>query len=243
MSEAAVQEAAATAVAGDGVDGGGVDEGAIAGFPFEQLQETPPPPRDAPSRILAAAQAEAQAIRAQAHSEGRAEGHADGLAETTAAALALGEALKGVHELREQLAADMEQDAVELALALAAKILAGALEVEPERVVDVVRGALRRVSDRRQIVVLVDPADLEVVGGAVGELQAQAGGIELCDVQADRRVGRGGAVVRTAEGEIDATVQTQLDRARAVMTEALPGATAPNAAVPGAKSLDGETPA
>jgi flagellar assembly protein FliH len=188
-----------------------------AGFPLQQLEPSPPPPRDAPSRILAEAHAEAQAIRAQAHAEGRAQGHADGLAETTAAALALGEALKGVHELREQLAADMERDAVELALALAAKILAGALELEPERVVDVVRGALRRVADRRQIVVLVDPSDLEVVTGAVGELQAQAGGIELCEVQADRRVGRGGAVVRTTEGEIDATVSTQMERARELL--------------------------
>ena len=30
------------------------------------------------------------------------------------------------------------------------------------------------------------------------------GGIESCDVQAERRVSRGGAVVRTAEGEVDA---------------------------------------
>jgi len=205
---------------------------APAGFPFEQLEPSPPPPRDTPSRILAEARAEAQAIRAQAHAEGRAQGHADGVAETTAAALALGEALRGVHELREQLAGEMERDAVELALALAAKILAGTLEVEPERVLDVVRGALRRVADRRQIVVLADPSDLEVLSGAVGELQAQAGGIELCEVQSDRRVGRGGAVVRTAEGEIDATVQTQLDRARAIMLEALSGEALPGEAPP-----------
>jgi flagellar assembly protein FliH len=210
---------------------------APAGFPFEQLEPSPPPPRDTPSRVLAEARAEAQAIRAQAHAEGRAQGHADGVAETTAAALALGEALRGVHELREQLAGEMERDAVQLALALAAKILAGTLEIEPERVLDVVRGALRRVADRRQIVVLVDPQDLEVVSSAINDRskigqQAQAGGIELCEVQSDRRVGRGGAVVRTAEGEIDATVQTQLERARTVMLEALPGEAPPSEAPP-----------
>ena len=218
------QSAAATADSNQSAAAVGDSSTPLAGFSFEQLEPSTPPPRDTPSRVLAAAHAEAHAIRAQAHAEGRAEGLSDGLAETTAAALALGEALKGVHELREQLANDMERDAVELALALAAKVLAGALDVQPERVIDVVRGALRRVSDRRQIVVLVDPSDLEVVSGAVSELQAQAGGIELCDVQSDRRVGRGGAVVRTAEGEIDATVQIQLDRARAVMIEALPSA-------------------
>jgi flagellar assembly protein FliH len=221
--------AVAQATAGAGVTArAGVTAGAdvLAGFSFEQLEASPPPPRDASERLLAKAVAESEQIREQAHAEGyaegRAQGHQDGLAQSTAAALAMGEALRELHELRGQMADELERDSVELALALAAKILTGALETQPERVVDVVRGALRRVVDRRQIVVLVDPEDLEVVSGAVGELQAQAGGIELCDVQADRRVGRGGAVVRTVEGEIDATVETQLERARELMLGALP---------------------
>jgi flagellar biosynthesis/type III secretory pathway protein FliH len=206
----------------DGVGAGAtVASSASAGFSFEQLEPSPPPPRDASERALVKAIAEGEQIREQAQAEGYAEGrnagHQEGLAQTTAAALAMGEALRELHEMRGQMAEEMERDAVELALALANKIVAGALDAQPERVIDVVRGALRRLADRRQIVVLVDPDDLEVVSGAVGELRAQAGGIELCDVQADRRVGRGGAVVRTAEGEIDATVETQLQRARELM--------------------------
>jgi flagellar assembly protein FliH len=198
--------------------------GTSAGFSFEQLEPSPPPPRDASERALVKAIAEGERIREQARAEGYADGrdagHREGLAQTTAAALAMGEALRELHETRAQMADEVERDAIELALALADKIVAGALDAQPERVIDVVRGALRRVADRRQIVVLVDPEDLEVVSGAVGELRAQAGGIELCDVQTDRRVGRGGAVVRTAEGEIDATVETQLQRARELMLAA-----------------------
>ncbi len=111
---------------------------------------------------------------------------------------------------------------MELALALAAKILAGELEAQPERVIDVVRGALRRIGDRRQVVVLVDPGDLDVVSAAIDDLRAQVGGIETCDVQADRRVGRGGAIVRTVEGEVDATFTTQLERARELMLAEAP---------------------
>jgi flagellar assembly protein FliH len=195
------------------------------GFSFEQLEPSSPLPRDTHQQILARAASEGERILERARAKGYEEGHEkglkDGLAETTAAALALGEALAQVRQVREQTAAAVERDAVELALALAAKLLAGAVEVEPERVLDIVHGALRRVTERRQITVLVDPADLDVVGGAVEELKAQAGGIELCDVQADRRVGRGGAVVRTAEGEIDVTVETQLERARELMLTAL----------------------
>lgn len=194
---------------------------AAAGYPLEQLEPSAPPPRGTAAGILATATAEAQRIRelarAEGHAEGRAQGRADGLAETQAAAQALRSALAELEARAADHAQAIERDAVELALALADKIVAGALEVEPQRVLDVVAGALRRVADRRSVTVLVDPADLELVESAVGELRAQAGGIELCDVQADRRVRRGGAIVRTRESEVDATVRTQLERAREVI--------------------------
>ncbi|HST56914.1 MAG TPA: FliH/SctL family protein [Solirubrobacteraceae bacterium] len=194
---------------------------ALASFAFEQLEPSAPPPLGTPQRLLADAAAQAEQLREQARAEGYAEGlrqgRADGAHQTESAGRALADVLTEILRVRDQTAAMVERDAVELALALAAKILAGTLEAQPERVVDVVRGALRRVSERRRITVLVDPSDLETVNAAIGELQAQAGGIELCEVQADRRVGAGGAIVRTAEGEVDASVKAQLERAREVL--------------------------
>jgi flagellar assembly protein FliH len=198
-----------------------LSESAISNFAFEQLEPSAHLLLDTPARILARATAEADQIRDQARVEGYAEGHARGLndatAETASAAHALRDAVQGLESQRQETADAVERDAIELALALSTKILSGALEVQPERVVDVVRGALRRITDRRRITVLVDPGDLDVVTSAIGELQTQAGGIDVCEVQSDRRVGRGGAVVRTAEGEVDVSVETQLQRAREVV--------------------------
>ncbi len=70
---------------------------------------------------------------------------------------------------------------------------------------------------------LVNPADLETLQDAIGDLQARVVGIELCDLQSDQRVEPGGAIVRTTEGELDAGVQTQLERAREVLAAALEG--------------------
>jgi flagellar assembly protein FliH len=167
---------------------------------------------------LAAAQAEAGAIRAAARAEGHADGLEAGLAEgraqIAAALAALEEAVAAVGALRDATAEVVEREAVELAVAVAEKVVAGALAVEPERVLDVVRGALRRLAERRRVTVLVHPDDLELVRSAAPGFAGELGGIEHCEVQAERRLTRGSAVVRTDEGQIDASVETQLARAR-----------------------------
>ncbi|HEV2786804.1 MAG TPA: FliH/SctL family protein [Solirubrobacteraceae bacterium] len=71
-------------------------------------------------------------------------------------------------------------------------------------------------------VALDEPAQ-RAADGVDDALVTELGGIEHCGVEADRRVGRGGAIVRTSEGEIDATLETKLSRAREVVEHELGG--------------------
>lgn len=202
--------------------------GAVRSYPLEQFEPAaPPPPPQTPARLLADANTEAELIREAARAEGEArglrEGREQGLAQAGTAAGALAGALEELQTLADEHARALERDAVELALTLAAKILSGALQAQPERVLDVVAGALRRVADRRQVTIVVDPREIELVRAALEPLLARAGGIERCELQADRRVGSGGAIVQTRESEVDATVLTQLERAREVVRAELGG--------------------
>jgi flagellar assembly protein FliH len=196
-------------------------------FSFDQLPPEPAgaragsTPRDAESlaeEVLARARAEADDVRHQARQDGHREGYAAGMEvareELEPAASALAEALRGVQESRVELAEAMEARAVELALQIAEKVVAGTLEVEPERVVDVVRGALRCLVDRERVTVQVNTLDLELVRDSAEPLLATLGGIDHFEVQEDRRVSRGGAVVLSAAGEVDATIESKLERAR-----------------------------
>jgi flagellar assembly protein FliH len=190
----------------------------VSPYAFRQLE----PPREIALRDLedpiAEARAEAESIRAAARAQGYAEGQEQALAEARpglqAALAALQQATAGVEQVRDETAAAVERDSIELALQLAEKIVAGALAVESERIVDVVRGALRRLTERRRVTILVNPDDLETVRAAVDSFVTGLGGIEHCEVQAERRITSGGAMVRTEEGQIDAQVNTQLVRAR-----------------------------
>jgi flagellar assembly protein FliH len=190
----------------------------LVGFDFEQLE---PPEALEPEGIVARAVAEADDIRAHAHAEGVQAGRAEAGAEVAQAVQALGEAAAAVQALGENAIAGLEQQAVRLALDLAGKILAGALQARPELVVEVVQGALRRVNDRRQMIVLLNPDDIDLVAASIGDEQGQVGALQQCDLQADQRIEPGGAIVRTVEGEVDACVSTQLERAREVVASAL----------------------
>jgi flagellar assembly protein FliH len=156
-----------------------------------------------------------------ARERARDEAFAQARAEIALALSALRSARDELDAAREEMIERVERGAVELALSLTEQIVAGAVEVQPERVLDVVRGALRRLVDRHRITIVVNPDDLALLTDALGELRTELGGIEEATVQGDRRIARGGAVVQTTEGALDVELQSQLERARAIAVQEL----------------------
>ena len=181
-------------------------------FAFEQLEgavveATASSGAARAAAIVEAAQAEAELIATAAQERGYADGLAAAAAELEPARAALEAACTEVRGSLAELTAAAEREAVALALELAEKILAVELGAQPERVLDVVAGALRGVAERA-LVLEVHPDDAALVAAAV----------EL-EVVPERRVARGGCIVRTAEGEIDAGIGEQLARAAEVLRD------------------------
>lgn len=194
------------------------------GYDFEQLEPSAPPAREDPARIVAQALTEADRIRAEAHAaghaEGRAAGHQEGAVEAARLACIFEEAIAGVQALQGEVVDAIERDALNLGLGLAEKIMAGLAELRRELIAEALNGALAKIAERRRITVLVNPADFDLVKEAIVE-QARTSGVEHCEVRSEERVVSGGAIVATEEGEIDASVGTQLERAREVVAASL----------------------
>ncbi len=197
----------------------------IAPYAFRQLDSPAHATSGGAADLLSAAWEEAERIRAQARLTGEAEGRAEGLAAASAqvepALAALAEAVNAYEQQQTRLVAALELEASQLALRIAEQIIAGALEIRPERIVDIARGALRRAAERQRVTLVVNPSDLEIMSGALERLRTELGGIEHLDVQADRRIDLGGAILRTQSGEIDTTISTQLQRAREIVAAAM----------------------
>jgi flagellar biosynthesis/type III secretory pathway protein FliH len=62
---------------------------------------------------------------------------------------------------------------------------------------------------------------MEIVSEAMERIRASLGGIEHCVVEAERRVARGGCIVRTPVGDVDARIETKLERAAEVVSAVL----------------------
>jgi flagellar assembly protein FliH len=162
-----------------------------------------------------------ESIREQSYEEGFAAGIAQAQSQLDGPAAALAGAAEQLQAMRADAAASVEADAVDLALRIAEQAIGAAIAADPELVVEAVRGALCHLVERDRVLVLVNPDDLELVRDHVARLVGELGGIEHCEVQAERRVRPGGAIVRTSEGEVDATLETKLARAREVLEHEL----------------------
>jgi flagellar assembly protein FliH len=165
-----------------------------------------------------------ETVRQEAFDEGFAAGVAHAQAQLDGPASAMAAAAEQLQAMRGDAAASVEPAAVELALRIAEQALGAWLVADRGVVVEVVRGALRRLVERDRVLILVNPDDLEIVRDHASRLVGELGGIEHCEVQAERRVRPGGAIVRTAEGEVDATLETKLARAREVLEHELANA-------------------
>ncbi len=149
---------------------------------------------------LAAARAEAVSLRESATRRGVEDGEA-------AAAATLVAALRR----REQLLGDFQGDVISLAMDVASKILTLEIESRPEQVVSLFGGALRRLVLAESITLRVHPLDLEVAEAHHSELFSELSETAVLRMLADEGVERGGCVVESDMGRVDARIGTQLE--------------------------------
>jgi flagellar assembly protein FliH len=176
-----------------------------------------------PQALAANAEAEARAIIAEAEAlrdemvreawnEGFTQGLNDAAARMADAVTALEGLMAAVGAELDALPDVLSEETTAVALEVAARIVRAELTVNPDRVLDVVRGAVRRATERERLLVHVNPVDLDLVRQAAPELMVRIGGIQRLDVVDDPRIPAGGCVVETPAGDVDARLGVQLQR-------------------------------
>jgi flagellar biosynthesis/type III secretory pathway protein FliH len=176
--------------------------------------------RDAANRareLIAQAQAQAAGIEAEAHKNGHTEGVTAGRTDIEAELAESVTSLQGVVDQaraqRQSIIEGAEPELVKLAMTIAERIVHEQISVDPNVVLENVRQALTRLVGREVVTLRVNPADLDIIR-AHRESIANSNDVEHLRVVEDQRVDRGGVVVETDAGTIDAKISTQIREAR-----------------------------
>jgi flagellar assembly protein FliH len=106
---------------------------------------------------------------------------------------------------------DFDRAIVTLSLAIAKRVVAREIEVDEHAVLDRSREALRKIIGVEKIKIHVNPADEEYIREHRNELSAYADSVKEILIEADGKVERGGCIIESELGNIDARVSTQFE--------------------------------
>lgn len=194
-------------------------------------------------QLLAAAQEEAEKIKANAHIEGLASGKKEGLVQGKAEGLKQGKAeafekeskqlselimlmqqsMQQLNDQQQELMNRSEAEVLPLALAIAEKVTRRMGTLDPRVVEANAREAVRLVLSRHDIRIAANPGQRVLLEEVAERLKQQWPQLERITIIEDPSITPGGCRVTTAGGEIDADLQSQLDRiARELVPEVEP---------------------
>ena len=146
----------------------------------------------------------------KAYDEGRREGEEKTRRELEEVFALAGEIIEETRRRREFFLREAEEDLVKLSLAVAEKVIRTEVKENPDTAKKAVKEGIRRLIDRDGMVIRVNPQDLEKVKSEETALARMAGAGGKPEIIPDESVGKGGCVIQTKSGSVDAQVDTQV---------------------------------
>ncbi|HSV98350.1 MAG TPA: flagellar assembly protein FliH [Spirochaetota bacterium] len=142
---------------------------------------------------------------------GREVGYKEGQAEVMRLIDRLGTIVSTAVDIRDDIIRSSEKLMTEMILMIARKVIKDEIVERREVVINNIREGIKRVKDRDRIDIRVNFADLDMTTAHKDELIKMMESLKKVNIYEDSRVDRGGCIIETDVGAIDARVSTQLD--------------------------------
>lgn len=173
------------------------------------------PEREA-EQIVARAREEADALAREAYDEGLRRGIEEGerkfLESVAGSAAFLKSAVLRLEQSHTEFLDEIEPQLVRLAASIASKIIERESTLSVDLVRRTVRAALEKVIDEEQVVLRVNPKDLEALREHRAELMQEFDAIKRIDLVPDPLIDAGGCIAQTPSVRIDARLASQLEK-------------------------------
>ena len=166
------------------------------------------------AQIVAEAQAQHDKIVSEARNEGfeqgSAEGYDKGKAEVERLIERMHKVLEAVMQRREEILQDTETQIVELVILMARKVIKILSENQKNVIMANTVAALRKVKTRGNVTLRVNIEDVKLTTAHADEFIQHVENVQGITVQEDSAVEKGGCIVETDFGAIDARISSQL---------------------------------
>ena len=166
------------------------------------------------AQIVAEAQAQHDKIVSEARNEGFEQGHQEGYekgaAEVDRLIERMHKILEAVMQRREEILQDTETQIVELVILMARKVIKILSENQKNVIMANTVAALRKVKTRGNVTLRVNIEDVKLTTAHADEFIQHVENVQGITVQEDSSVEKGGCIVETDFGAIDARISSQL---------------------------------
>ena len=178
------------------------------------------------AQIVSDAQAERDRLRNEAETtgfdKGHQEGYEKGVAEVDRLIDRMHTILEQVMKRREEILADTESQIVELVILMARKVIKILSENQKNVVMANTMAALKKVKTRGEVTLRVNLEDVKLTTANAQEFINHVENVQGITVLEDSTVERGGCIVETDFGAIDARISSQLQELENKILEVSP---------------------
>lgn len=177
-------------------------------------------------KIIQDARLEEQKIKDDAKQDGFKQGHDDGYSAGESEIERLVERLRKMVEAlmlrREEILKETEQQIVELVILMTRKVVKIISETQKTAIMSNILAALKKVKSRGNVILHVNLEDLKLASANADEFIKRVENIQGITVVEDSTVEKGGCVVETDFGAIDARISSQLSELEEKIMEISP---------------------
>ena len=156
-----------------------------------------------------------------AYARGRQEGldSAEDSLETAAQAFAA--AVEEISRVRETVTRNSGKDMLRLVMAISEQIIRREVAADSKVILTIIENALQSSVRTDQYRIRINPADLESVTQQKPLFLASISGLKNLSIETDTEISPGGCRVDSELGDVDATIETQLEAIRQSLSEAI----------------------
>jgi len=157
----------------------------------------------------------------EAYASGKKEGQKEGEKPFAKTTEALASALEEVSRLRRSIMQNSSNDMLQLVMTIARQVLQVEVSVKPEAILATIERALQASTNADHFHVRVHPDNLALVREKKPFFLSRITGLKNINFEGDAEIAPGGCRVESEFGDVDATIDTQLEEIRRFLLQSV----------------------